>query len=88
MAARIVVILSLWAAFVLGMPQAHAAATYMIAYPAAPYDSASGSYTLKADNTTVPVSSYYDGRYSFGHLAFEGTTTFVLSTRDGAAITG
>lgn len=70
------------------MPQAHAAATYMIAYPAAPYDSASGSYTLKADNTTVPVSSYYDGRYSFGHLAFEGTTTFVLSTRDGAAITG
>ena len=70
------------------MPQAHAAATYMLAYPAAPYDSASGSYTLKADNTTVPVSSYYEGRYSFGHLAFEGTTTFVLSTRNGAAITG
>ena len=67
--------------------QAHAAATYMLAYPAAPYDGASGTYTLKADSTTIPVTAYYGGRYSFGHLAFEGTTTFVLSTRNGAAIT-
>jgi polygalacturonase len=68
-------------------PQAHAAATYMLAYPAAPYDGASGTYMLKADSTTIPVTSYYGGRYSFGHLAFEGTTTFVLTTRSGEAIT-
>jgi polygalacturonase len=67
--------------------QAHAAATYLLAYPAAPYDGASGTYTLTADGTTIPVTAYYGGRYSFGHLAFEGTTTFVLSTRNGAAIT-
>ncbi len=59
----------------------------MLAYPAAPYDGANGTYTLKADSTTIPVTSYYGGRYSFGHLAFEGTATFVLSTRNGAAIT-
>ena len=72
---------------ILGFSQAHAAATYMLAYPAAPYDGASGTYSLKADSTTIPVTDYYGGRYSFGHLAFEGTTTFVLSTRNGAAIT-
>ncbi len=66
---------------------ASATASYLLAYPAAPYDGASGTYTLKADRTTVPVTAYYGGRYSFGHLAFEGTTTFVLSTRNGAAIT-
>ena len=37
---------------------AHAAATYLLAYPAAPYDSPSGTYTLKADNTTIPVTSF------------------------------
>ena len=71
----------------LGTSAAHATATYMLAYPAAPYDGASGTYTLKADSTTIPVTAYFGGRYSFGHLAFEGTTTFVLSTRNGAAIT-
>ncbi|WP_260735508.1 RICIN domain-containing protein [Tunturiibacter lichenicola] len=77
----------LLAVSIYGISQAHATATYMLAYPGAPYDGASGTYTLKADSTTIPVTSYYGGRYSFGHLAFEGTTTFTLSTRNGAAIT-
>ena len=64
----------------LGVSPAHATATYMLAYPAAPYDSPSGTYTLKADNTTIPVTSFYNGRYSYGHLAFQGTTTFTLTT--------
>ena len=59
---------------------AHAAATYLLAYPAAPYDSPSGTYTLKADSTSIPVTSFYSGRYSYAHLAFQGTTTFTLST--------
>jgi hypothetical protein len=85
--ARRVVYSILLAASIYGISQAHAAATYMLAYPKAPYDGASGTYTLKADDTTIPVRAYYGGRYSFGHLAFEGTTTFTLSTRNGAAIT-
>jgi len=85
--ARSILYLTILAVGVLGISQAHAAATYMLAYPAAPYDGASGTYTLKADSTTIPVTAYYSGRYSFGHLAFEGTTTFTLSTRNGAAIT-
>jgi polygalacturonase len=85
--ARRVVYSILLALSIYGISQAHAAATYMLAYPKAPYDGASGTYTLKADNTTIPVTAYYGGRYSFGHLAFEGTTTFTLSTRNGAAIT-
>jgi polygalacturonase len=85
--ARRVIYSILLAVSISGITQAHAAATYMLAYPAAPYDGASGTYTLKADSTTIPVTAYYGGRYSFGHLAFEGTTTFVLSTRNGAAIT-
>jgi polygalacturonase len=59
----------------------------MLAYPAAPYDGASGTYTLKADSTTIPVTAYYGGRYSFGHLAFEGTTKFALTVKSGATIT-
>ena len=70
-----------------GIPKAQAAASYMLAYPAAPYDTASATYTLKADRTAIPVSSYYEGRYSFGHLAFEGRTTFVVTIRSGSAIT-
>lgn len=85
--ARRVIYSILLAISIFAISQAHAAATYMLAYPAAPYDGASGTYTLKADSTTIPVTAYYGGRYSFGHLAFEGTTTFVLSTRNGAAIT-
>ena len=85
--ARAVVSLALLVTALCGFSPAHAAATYLLAYPAAPYDGASGTYTLKADSTTIPVTSYFSGRYSFGHLAFEGTTTFVLSTRNGAAIT-
>lgn len=84
---RSILLAVLASAALLGIQQAHATATYMLAYPAAPYDGASGTYTLKADSTTIPVTAYYGGRYSFGHLAFEGTTTFVLSTRNGAAIT-
>ncbi len=84
---RSLICLTLLTAGLFGAAQAHAAATYLLAYPAAPYDGASGTYTLKADGTTIPVTAYYGGRYSFGHLAFEGTTTFVLSTRNGAAIT-
>ena len=84
---RSVLYLLLLAAGIFAIAPAHAAATYMLAYPAAPYDGASGTYTLKADSTTIPVTSYFSGRYSFGHLAFEGTTTFTLSTRNGAAIT-
>ena len=80
-------LLALLAIGILGVSQARAAATYMLAYPTAPYDQASGTYTLKADSTNIPVAVYFGGRYSFGHLAFEGTTTFVLSTRNGAAIT-
>jgi polygalacturonase len=68
--------------------RANATASYMLAYPAAPYDSPSGTFTLKADTTTIPVTSFYYGRYSFGHLAYQGTTTFVLTVRSGATITG
>jgi polygalacturonase len=83
----LITVVAILLVFAASQLQAHAAATYMLAYPAAPYDGASGTYTLKADSTTIPVTAYYGGRYSFGHLAFEGTTTFVLSTRNGAAIT-
>jgi polygalacturonase len=72
---------------VFGIAQAHAAATYMLAYPSAPYHGASGTYTLKADSTTIPVEGLYNGRYSYGHLAFQGTTTFALTVKSGAAIT-
>lgn len=86
--ARLMSIALLMALGLLGVSPSQAAATYLLAYPKAPYDGASGTFTLTADGTTIPVTSYYGGRYSFGHLAFEGTTTFVLSTRNGAAITG
>ncbi len=86
-ASRSAIYLVLLACSLFSVTQARATASYMLAYPAAPYDGASGTYTLKADSTTIPVTSYFGGRYSFGHLAFEGTTTFVLSTRNGAAIT-
>ena len=82
------VLSALLASTALGASQAQAAATYMLAYPAAPYDTPSGTFTLKADNTAIPVTSFYNGRYSFGHLAFEGTTTFVLTVRSGERITG
>ncbi len=86
--ARSIVCLTVLAMSILGALQAHAAATYLLAYPAAPYDGASGTYTLKADSTAIPVTSFYGGRYSYGHLAFEGTTTFVLTVRSGEKITG
>jgi polygalacturonase len=70
------------------IPQAHASATYLLAYPAAPYDTPSATYTLKADKTNIPLTSFYGGRYSFGHLAFQGTATFVLTVKCGQAITG
>ncbi len=69
------------------VPNADAAASYLLPYPKAPYDGATGTYTLKADGTPVDVTAYYGGRYSFAHVAFEGTTTFAVSTRNGAAIT-
>jgi polygalacturonase len=84
---RSVTYLLLLAVSVFGIAQAHAAATYMLAYPSAPYHSASGTYTLKADSTTIPVEGLYNGRYSYGHLAFQGTTTFALTVKSGAAIT-
>ena len=86
--ARLIPLFIATAIGVFGAGYAQAAATYLLAYPGAPYDGASGTFTLTADGTTIPVTSFYGGRYSFGHLAFEGATTFVLSTRNGAAITG
>ncbi len=84
---RLALFLGLLLALAFGVSTAQAAATYLLAYPKAPYDGASGTYTLTADGTSVDVTAYYSGRYSFGHVAFEGTTTFALSTRNGAAIT-
>ncbi len=86
-AARVIVYSTLLVLSLFSVSQAHATATYLVAYPAALYDGASGTFTLKADSTPIPVTSYYGGRYSFARLAFEGTTTFVLSARSGAAIT-
>ncbi len=85
--AKLAIYLIFFAISLLAVSKANARATYLLAYPAAPYDGASGTYTLTADGTTIPVTSFYGGRYSYAHLAFEGTTTFVLSTRNGAAIT-
>lgn len=84
---RLTAIIAILLGIAISPLQAHATATYMLAYPMAPYDSPSGTFTLKADSTAIPVTSYYSGRYSFARLSFEGTTTFVLKTTSGAAIT-
>lgn len=64
----------------------HAAASYLLAYPKAGYEISSGIFTLKADNTLIDVVHYYN-KYSYAHLAYEGTATFTVSLKSGAAIT-
>ncbi len=64
----------------------HAAASYLLAYPKASYETSSSVFTLKADNTSVDVVRYYN-KYSCAHLAYEGTVTFTVSLKSGATIT-
>ncbi len=71
---------------VIGATSAHAAASYLLAYPKAGYETSSSVFTLKADNTSVDVVHYYN-KYSYAHLAYQGTATFTVTLKSGAAIT-
>jgi hypothetical protein len=81
-------VLLLLSIFFSGQLPAIASPRYLLTYPAAPYDTPSSTFALRIGETTIPISSFYNGRYDFGHLAFEGAATFVLSLRSGAQITG
>ena len=62
----------------IGVATAHAAASYLLAYPKAGYETSSSVFTLKADTTSVDVVRYYS-KFSYAHLAYQGTTTFTVS---------
>ena len=70
----------------IGVATAHAAASYLLAYPKAGYETSSSVFTLKADTTSVDVVRYYS-KFSYAHLAYQGTTTFTVSLISGATIT-
>ncbi len=69
-----------------GAATADAAASYLLPYPKTSYEISSSVYTLKVDNASVDVVKYYN-RYSYAHLAYEGTATFTVSLKSGATIT-
>ncbi len=69
----------------MGVTTARAAALYLKAYAKASYETTSGAYTLKVDNTSVDVVKYYN-KYSYAHLAYEGTATFAVTLKSGATI--
>lgn len=58
------------------------------AYAKAPYEETCPLFSLTADGTPVDVVQYFDGRYSYAHLAFSGTASFEISLLSGQAITG
>src|SRR4051812_27509985 len=66
---------------------ARAAATYFKAYAKAPYETSSTVYTLQVDGHSVDVAKYFK-KYSYAHLAYEGTATFVVSLKSGDTIVG
>lgn len=70
----------------IGSTNALAAASYLLAYPKAGYETSSSVFTLKADNTSVDVVHYFN-EYSYAHLAYEGTVTFTVTLKSGATIT-
>ncbi len=70
----------------IGATTTDAAASYLLPYAKAAYETSSSVYTLKADNTAVDVVRYFN-KYSYAHLAYEGTATFTVSLKSGAAIT-
>jgi polygalacturonase len=70
----------------IGAAAANASALYLKAYAKASYETTSSVYTLKVDNTSVDVVKYFN-KYSYAHLAYEGTATFAVTLKSGVTIT-
>lgn len=64
--------------------EAEAAASYFNAYDKAAYETTSKDFSLKVDGKSVDVVEYYDGTYSYAHLAYEGTATFEVTAKNGS----
>lgn len=64
--------------------EAKAAASYFNAYDKAAYETTSKDFSLKVDGKSVDVVEYYDGTYSYAHLAYEGTATFEVTAKNGS----
>ncbi len=60
------------------------AASYFNAYDKAAYETTSKDFSLKVDGKSVDVVEYYNGVYSYAHLAYEGTATFEITAKNGS----
>ncbi len=60
-----------------------ATASYFHAYAKYDYETVSDRYALTVNGKSVDVVSYYNGRYDYAHIAYEGTTTFQVKSLKG-----
>ncbi len=70
-----------------GMVSGAEGAAYLEPYAKAPYEETCDVFTLTVDGKPVDVVKYFDSRYSYAHLAYEGTATFQVTLQSGEAIT-
>lgn len=59
------------------------AATYFHAYKKYDYETTSDRFSLSVDGNPVDVVTYYQGRYDYAHLAYEGTASFTVKCLKG-----
>lgn len=59
------------------------AASYFNAYDKASYEKTSTDFSLKVDGKSVDVVDYYEGTYSYAHIAYEGTASFEVTAKNG-----
>lgn len=57
--------------------------TYFHAYEKYDYETTSDRYALTVNDVPVDVVTYYEGRYDYARIAYEGTATFQVKSLNG-----